>query len=91
MLDAIDCELSQSTSILNSCTDISSVDQTMVALESRVAHLEDRLKLLQSTLKDLLKYVIGLEPWTKSVTEVLEKLGQSSASAPPSATHPNLH
>ncbi|OAX77534.1 hypothetical protein ACJ72_08167, partial [Emergomyces africanus] len=40
---------------------------------------------------NLLKYVIDLKSWTKSVTEILEKLSQSSASASSSVTHPNLH
>ncbi|EER44424.1 predicted protein [Histoplasma capsulatum var. duboisii H88] len=89
-LDAIQCELSRDSSILNPSTDISSANQAVAALESRVANLEDRLKSLRSALDDILKYVVGLEPWTKTVTEVLEKLGQRPTSAPPSTTQSNF-
>ncbi|OJD09732.1 hypothetical protein AJ78_08956, partial [Emergomyces pasteurianus Ep9510] len=85
-LDAIHLELSQNINILDSSTEIFSAGEAVADLEGRVTHLEDRLKLLQSTLKDLLKYVVGLEPWTKTVTDVLKKLGQGPASAPPSVT-----
>ncbi|OJD25538.1 hypothetical protein ACJ73_03091 [Blastomyces percursus] len=77
-VDAIYRELSQRP--LTRSTDTSLANQTITTPdEHRISQLEE------NAVKTLLNYVLGLEPWTKAVTEVIKGLGEVGE-APPSAT-----